>query len=164
MGDYPHISNNGNLSSFRSNSQIKSLENLEDDRHSYLPKITQGIMSQRNSINYTPVDQSLIHYSVKTQEDVDYFMNDMVRKRSEDAIKSLDRSLPIPEVHETTKHNWENKYEHLKYVQLLEFPSLPINRKRIPLFSKKHDFGPKVGVKHAEISIYKNKVYIGKRL
>ena len=26
----------------------------------------------------------------------------------------------------------------------------------------KHDFGPKIGIKHAEISLFKNKFYIGK--
>lgn len=161
MGDYPHMKKNKlSLGTLRSTSQQNSLEDLHDERHSYLPHIAKFPSSHRNSVNFSPVNRNSVLSSSQIQKEVDYFMNDKVVKQSNNAIQSVDIPLTIPEVNETTRHDWMDKYDHLKYVKILDFPSIPLSPNRIPLYSKKHDFGPNVGEKHVEISLYKNKFYV----
>ena len=161
MGEYPHTLNSDHShSSFRSISQQRSLEALRDDRHSYLPKINH---KHRNSVNHSPVNWSLINTSRGLQEDLDFFINDPASKSPQNVISSADLSMAIPEViDENANHEISSRFDFLKNIKCVNLSSLRISNNRVPLYSKKHDFGPKVGSKHVEMSIYKNKFYIGK--
>ncbi|CAI2364094.1 unnamed protein product [Moneuplotes crassus] len=162
MGDYPHPASrlHASIDHQRSQSEQRSQDGLNSKRNPTLPNISRFSCSHRNSVNYNPVDRSQVLSSTELQKDIDYFMNDQVTRISSEALKSKDASLPIPELQENPGYDWTSKYDHLKYVKIFDFPSLPLSNNRIPLYSKKHNFGSKVGERHVEVSIYKNKFYI----
>ena len=68
-------------------------------------------------MNHSVVDPSLIWSSEQMQRDLDYFMNDLIRKKSQEAIKSIDPSATIPEVPNENNHDWANRFDCLTKVQ-----------------------------------------------